>query len=135
MGCKLTHWTWPFNDLWICVKIQRIRLLSEIKLLSYIRPFYKGAPLCGWLWRGQNVHWIMGICWQTECCAVYKITHEHVSNDRKIRIKQLHTEIHNIIAIYTHYRYIYVINVHDFWFRHFRCLCKTMFSMILSTPV
>ena len=39
--------------------------------------------------------------------AQYEITHEHVSNDLKIWIKRLHTEIHNIITINILYKSIY----------------------------
>ena len=42
-----------------------------------------------------------------KCRARYEITHEHVSNDLKMWIKRLHTEIHNIITIYIHYKSIY----------------------------
>ena len=34
-------------------------------------------------------------------------THEHVSNDLKMWIKRLHTEIYIIITIYIHYKSIY----------------------------
>ena len=37
----------------------------------------------------------------------YEIIHEHVSNDLKMWIKRLHTEIHNIITIYIHYKSIH----------------------------
>ena len=40
--------------------------------------------------------------------AQYKIPLDHVSNDWKMWIKWRHTEIHNKIAIYVHYRSIYV---------------------------
>ena len=42
-----------------------------------------------------------------KCRARYEITHEHVSNDLKMWIKRLHTEIDNIITIYIHYKSIY----------------------------
>ena len=42
-----------------------------------------------------------------KCRARYEITHEHVSNDLKMWIKRLHTEIHNMITIYIHYKSIY----------------------------
>ena len=75
------------------------------KMLQFAR-FTKRAPPCGWLRRGQNAHCIMGKCRQTNA-AQYEITHEHVSNDLKMWIKRLHTEIHNIITIYIHYKSIY----------------------------
>ena len=42
-----------------------------------------------------------------KCRARYEITHEHVSNDLKMWIKRLHTEMHNIITIYIQYKSIY----------------------------
>ena len=42
-----------------------------------------------------------------QCRARYEITHEHVSNDLKMWIKRIHTEIHIIITIYIHYKSIY----------------------------
>ena len=39
--------------------------------------------------------------------AQYEITHEHVSNDRKMWTKRFHIEIHNIITIYIYYRSIF----------------------------
>ena len=59
-----------------------------------------------WLRKGQNLHYIMGKCWQTNAMQ-YEITHEHVSNDLKMWIKWLHTEIHDIITVYIHNRSIY----------------------------
>ena len=55
----------------------------------------------------QNAHCIMGKCRQTYSAAQYEITHEHVSNDRKMWTKRFHIEIHNIITIYIYYRSIF----------------------------
>ena len=49
----------------------------------------------------------MGKCRQTNA-AQYEIIYEYVSNDLKMWIKRLHTEIHNIITIYIHYKSIYL---------------------------
>ena len=82
---------------------------NDLRLMWTFRQFArftKRAPPCGWIRRGQNAHCIMAKCRQTNA-AQYKITHEHVSNDLKMWIKRLHTEIHNIITINIHYKSIY----------------------------
>ena len=81
-----------------------------------------------------NAHCIMGKCQQTYAVQ-YEITHDHVSNDWKMWIKWLHTEIHKVITIYVHYISIYVeiISCMTLQLAIAKCLC--MFLMILSTPV
>ena len=84
-----------------------LKLFGSWSLDWQFARFTKRAPPCGWLRKGQNAHCIMGKCRQTNARARYEITHEHVSNDLKMWIKRLHTEIHIIITIYIHYKSIY----------------------------
>ena len=96
--------SWPESSshncrIWICWY-----LLFQIS----IRPFYKArAPVRLTQERRPKCALHHGKMSTNNCRARYEITHEHVSNDLKMWIKLLHTEIHNIITIYIHYKSIY----------------------------
>ena len=72
-----------------------------------IRPFYKARAPVRLTQERPKCALHHGKMSTNKCRARYEITHEHVSNDLKMWIKRLHTEIHNIITIYIHYKSIY----------------------------
>ena len=88
----------------------RILLLSLAlfwPLYFLIRPFYKARAPVRLTQERPKCALHHGKMSTNKCRARYEITHEHVSNDLKMWIKRLHTEIHNMITIYIHYKYIY----------------------------
>ena len=97
---NLTIFTWAFHP-------QETTFIIPIRPYIVIRPFYKArAPLRLTQERPKcALH--HGKMSTNKCRARYEITHEHVSNDLKMWIKRLHTEIHNIMTIYIHYKSIY----------------------------
>ena len=80
-----------------------------IKILNFsaIRQFYKARAPVRLTQERPKCALHHGKMSTNKCRARYEITHEHVSNDLKMWIKLLHTEIHNIITIYIHYKSIY----------------------------
>ena len=72
-----------------------------------IRPFYKARAPVRLTQERPKCALHHGKMSTNKCRARYEITHEHVSNDLKMWIKRLHTEIHIIITIYIHYKSIY----------------------------
>ena len=72
-----------------------------------IRPFYKARAPVRLTQERPKCALHHGKMSTNKCRARYEITHEHVSNDLKMWIKRLHTEIHNMITIYIHYKSIY----------------------------
>ena len=72
-----------------------------------IRPFYKARAPVRLTQERPKCTLHHGKMSTNKCRARYEITHEHVSNDLKMWIKRLHTEIHIIITIYIHSKSIY----------------------------
>ena len=72
-----------------------------------IRPFYKARAPVRLTQERPKCALHHGKMSTNKCHAKYEVTHEHVSNDLKMWIKRLHTEIHNIITIYIHHKFIY----------------------------
>ena len=72
-----------------------------------IRPFYKARAPVRLTQERPKCALHHGKMSTNKCRARDEITHEHVSNDLKMWIKRLHTEIHNIMTIYIHYKSIY----------------------------
>ena len=76
-------------------------------LVGTIRPFYKARAPVRLTQERPKCALHHGKMLTNKCRARYEITHEHVSNDLKMWIKRLHTEIHIIITIYIHHKSIY----------------------------
>ena len=72
-----------------------------------IRPFYKARAPVRLTQERPKCALHHGKMSTNKCRARYEITHEHVSNDLKMWIKRLHTEIYIIITIYIHHKSIY----------------------------
>ena len=96
-------------------KAKKVNRVSKICICMYvseicaegIRPFYKARAPVRLTQERPKCALHHGKMSTNKCRARYEITHEHVSNDLKMWIKRLHTEIHNIMTIYIHYKSIY----------------------------
>ena len=92
------------------LKKQSVILLKSVSfhiIFSTIRPFYKARAPVRLTQERPKCALHHGKMSTIKCRARYEITHEYVSNDLKMWIKRLHTEIHNIMTIYIHYKSIY----------------------------
>ena len=103
---------WPWRDF-LNMKMYRVSKLHnltkyEVDRMS-IRPFYKARAPVRLTQERPKCALHHGKMSTNKCRAIRNNTWaiEHVSNDLKMWIKRLHTEIHNIITIYTHYKSIY----------------------------
>ena len=99
----LAFWQKMVNHFLQCVDA----ILKGVSVTQTIRPFYKARAPVRLTQERPKCALHHGKMSTNKCRARYEITHEHVSNDLKMWIKRLHTEIYIIITIYIHYKSIY----------------------------
>ena len=121
---KILNMKWFSQNSWCAQESEANTLIVGMDWIYSIKfsRFTIQCTTSDWLRTGQNSHCIMGKCQEINV-AQYKIIHEYVSNDLKMWIKWLHTEIHNMITIYIHNRSIYCQIFTCTWLNHFKCLC------------